>query len=153
MEEWIKINGQENYSISTLGRVRHDRLGREIQQIIDRYGRPKVLLGAYDDRQWYIVEELMGWHFIPRYSDRVLLEHMDGNLENCALGNLRPSHEGEWRTVPEFSDYEVNAESDVRRIGSRQPIRQTAGGNVVLYDRGMKFSRSVSKLRRELFGR
>lgn len=153
MEDWVQLKHFPTYSVSSLGRVRHDRIGRYLKERTDRYGHVRVLLTAAHGQEWAYVKDLVASHFFRGYNHRMRVEHMDGNPANNAVRNLRPVDDSDWVTVPDAPGYEINVAGVIRRIRNKRPVRPDSSGCVTLIERDVVLHRSARKLQRELFGR
>ncbi len=88
MENWKKIKGFENYSVSDLGRVRNDKTGRIMKTPCRKNGYPRVHL--YDDMKGSCktVHRLVAETFIPNPENLPQVNHKDGNKMNNSVINL-----------------------------------------------------------------
>jgi hypothetical protein len=85
MEEYRKIKGFENYSVSNLGNVRNDKTGKIFQQsYIKGYKRVH-----FDDKKSYKVHRLVAESFIPNSNNKPSVDHIDNNKANNRVENLR----------------------------------------------------------------
>jgi hypothetical protein len=87
MEEFRKIEGYENYSISNLGNVRKDANNKILKSFNDINGFRRVLLGSKKKR----VDLLVADTFIPNEDKTIftILHHKDSNVENNHASNLQ----------------------------------------------------------------
>ena len=97
MEEWKKIKGQDNYSVSSEGRVRNDKRNYIFKPIARSSTCPylSVILpvgGKYKHRN---VHTLVAEAFCEKASDGLVVNHIDGNKHNNRADNL------EWITRSE----------------------------------------------------
>lgn len=97
-EEWRKITENDNYSVSSLGRVRNDRTGRILKPFNNSKGYYKVELGK-GYREY--VHRLVGKAFIPNPENLETINHIDHNPKNCAVDNL------EWMTRADNLRYSI----------------------------------------------
>lgn len=122
--EWKKIDGFENFSVSSAGDVRND-----VTNVVLKPGKmsigylrvnlPKLRVTPSKNRspnQMY-VHRLVARHFIPNPENKRCVDHVDSNKSNNKIGNLR------WATVSE------NA------VNSRMPTTNTSGVKGVSWDK------------------
>ena len=109
-EVWIKLNGMDDYEVSSLGRVRRFRYDtwRVLSPEITRKGYlrldiPEHQLSRPRTRKQY-VHLLVATHFVPigkiKHSLRLLtVDHIDENKANNSTENLRwlDRYENRWR--------------------------------------------------------
>lgn len=89
-ERWVKVDGYPAYSISTEGRIRHDRTGHIKKQTQNYLGYAVVCLSCGDGHcKTVLVHLLMAKAFLPpkpAWADEV--NHKDGDKMNPRLSNL-----------------------------------------------------------------
>jgi hypothetical protein len=86
MEEYRKIRGYENYSVSNFGNVRNDVKGKILQASLDRdNGYKKVALNGKTVR----VHRLVAQAFIPNPENKKCIDHIDTHKTNNNVNNLR----------------------------------------------------------------
>ena len=98
-EEWKKIEGYPNYSVSNLGRVRNNKSGRILTA--HKWGELRTYLhvilysGSHASRKSHSVHRLVATAFIPNPDNFPEVNHIDGNGFKNAVSNL------EWVTHTE----------------------------------------------------
>jgi hypothetical protein len=97
MEEWRDIPGYEDYQVSSLGRVKSLKYGKEhiLKSIIVRSGYLSVNLYANGKARLTSIHRIVAKVFIPNPKRKPEVNHKDGNKKNNILGNL------EWVTKSE----------------------------------------------------
>lgn len=103
-EEWKEIEGYNDYSVSTLGRVartkpRFHRSGKRINDTLPRIlkngvskkGYSKVTLCKNGETKQFWVARLMGLTFLekPENFKNMFVAHNDGNPKNNNIENIR----------------------------------------------------------------
>lgn len=86
-EEWKKITGFEEYYVSNFGNIRHKN---KILKPIERTdGRLAVTL--YKNKKQYIrfISRLVAIEFIENKNNKPNVDHIDRNLKNNKIENLR----------------------------------------------------------------
>lgn len=92
-EVWAVVEEFSDYLVSDLGRIRHkDRLDAR-QPAINKQGFPVIQLTRKPDPMRYLrqVNRLVATAFlpVPDRDDYNSVWHIDGDLTNCAVDNLR----------------------------------------------------------------
>jgi len=82
MEEWKKYN--EHFTVSNCGRVKHTKTGNFIK--INTNGPSDLVLLEGEER---IVARLVAKLFLPSYGARRNVRHIDGNIHNNCIVNLK----------------------------------------------------------------
>ena len=87
MQEWKKIKGFENYSVSNDGEVRNDRTGRILKPYLSTSGYYQVMMGRKTVPQY--IHRLVAIAFISNPDNKKQVDHIDGNKRNNCISNLR----------------------------------------------------------------
>lgn len=98
-EEWKKIEGFPNYSVSNLGRVRNDKKNRIMEYSYNAKKYYRVALSKNNKRYARLVHRLVAEAFIPNPDNKPQVNHIDGNKVNNCVNNL------EWATNQENQDH------------------------------------------------
>jgi hypothetical protein len=93
-EEWKKVEGFPNYSVSNLGRVRNDKKNK-LLILNDSKGYMRVTLYHDGLSRRTLVHRLVATAFIPNPDNKPQVNHIDGNKKNNCVTNL------EWVTAQE----------------------------------------------------
>jgi hypothetical protein len=92
-EEWREIEEFPHYSISNYGRVKHENRIEARKITINDRGFPIVTLFCKDSKTRYLrqINKLVAQAFLPPpiYSDETAVWHIDGDLSNCRVENLK----------------------------------------------------------------
>lgn len=112
MEIWKTIEGFENYSVSTYGRVRKTKTKKIMHQQINN-GYLYIRLNKDNKRVPLRVHRLVAQAFIPNPDNCPCVNHKDENKTNNCVENL------EWCT----HKYNLNYGTIRERIASAQPNR------------------------------
>lgn len=127
-EEWAEIEGFRSYFISSRGRVKSTRTGRELIRKLykDKHGYLQVglSLGKRKSKS-FLVHRLVASHFLINPSEKPHVNHKDGVKTNNSKDNL------EWVTAKENTLHAYNT-------GLRN--------NETLYRNGRVNSRKVSQI-------
>ena len=91
MEEFRKIKGHENYSVSNFGNVRNDKTGKIFKQS-NTLGYKRVKL---QDKKTYKVHILVAHAFILNPDNKRFVDHIDNDRANNKVSNLRWATSGE----------------------------------------------------------
>ena len=93
-EEFRKINGYPNYSVSDKGNVRNDSTGK-ILKGFNSNGYLRVELTNTERAKKYRIHRLVADAFIPNPDNKQCVDHIDNNKVNNNVENLR------WATIQE----------------------------------------------------
>lgn len=92
-EEWRVIEGFPRYRISTHGRVKHEDRDEARKITINDKGFPIVVLFGTDSKTRYVrqINKLVAEAFLrpPHFEKENAVWHLDGDLTNCHVDNLR----------------------------------------------------------------
>ena len=86
MEQWKKIEGFENYSVSNNGRVRNDKTGRILKTYKKPSGYIQVQMGRKTVPKY--IHRLVAQEFIPNASNKPQINHKNGIKDDNRLFNL-----------------------------------------------------------------
>ncbi len=101
MENWKKIQGFEDYSVSDMGRVRRDKdfgntfAGRILKPLKDGNGYHHVRLMQNNVGKKIRIHRLVAIAFIPNLENKKNVNHIDGNKTNNLLPNLEWASDSE----------------------------------------------------------
>ena len=112
MEIWKKIEGYENYSVSTYGRVRNDKTGRILKPMDKNKGYLYVNLQDKCHR----IHRLVAQTFIPNPNNYPIVNHKDEDKSNNNVKNL------EWCTSQYNNTYGTVVERRVNSNKTRIPV-------------------------------
>ena len=96
-EEWklIKINGNDKYEISSIGRVRNRKTGRILKYSLNKFGKPQVNMSINGKFKTRTIESLFCKEFfdftvLPNVTSRTgkTVEYANGNYEDINENNL-----------------------------------------------------------------
>ena len=88
MENWKKIQGFEDYSVSDMGRVRRDtpgpgaQAGRILKGKINKEGYELVLLSNKGKKTMFTIHRLVAKAFIPNLKNLPEVNHLNGKNDN-----------------------------------------------------------------------
>lgn len=102
-EEWREIQEFPHYFVSNYGRVKHtERIEARKITVNDR-GFPVVTLFGKDSKTRYLrqINKLVAQAFLPppMFADETAVWHIDGDLGNCRVENLK------WDTRPRVLEW------------------------------------------------
>jgi hypothetical protein len=91
MEEFKVIIEHPDYEISNFGRVKNNRNGKFLKHTIDQHGYHSVCLYNNIIKEVIKVKlhRLLGLYFIPNPENKRCIDHIDRDLNNNSLNNLR----------------------------------------------------------------
>lgn len=87
-EEWKKIEGFPNYSVSNTGKVRNDKKNKEKALVKSSTGYAKTDLYSNGKRFCKRTHRLVGEAFVPNPYNKPEINHKDGNKLNNRADNL-----------------------------------------------------------------
>jgi len=144
MEEWKKIKGFPNYSVSTEGNVRDDKRGIIKSQRILRDGYMCADLYNNGKRSKKRIHRLVAETFIPNSENKEDVNHKDGCKCNNCLKNL------EWATRSENMKhaYATGLAHKSPKAGMQKGMKNPNGGRprtrVKIVETGEEFESVVS---------
>jgi len=105
-EEWKPITDFPHYAVSNRGRVRNEKTFEVRKLTISDKGFPIIMLYGADSKTRNLrhVSKLVAQEFLsaPFYDNETAVWHIDGNLHNCDVENLRWETKGrvmEWNEM------------------------------------------------------
>jgi hypothetical protein len=97
MEIWKKIEGFGNYSVSSEGRVKNDKIFLKLSY--NKRGYSQVVLWNENKNKIQTIHRLVAQAFIPNPDNKPEVNHIDYNKTNNHVSNL------EWATKKENEDH------------------------------------------------
>jgi hypothetical protein len=89
-EIWKGISGYENlYQISNLGRIKSIRRNKILRHKFTTYGYPMICLSVNGIKEYLLIHRLLGFAFISNPNNLSEIDHIDRNVKNYNLSNLR----------------------------------------------------------------
>lgn len=88
-EKWKAIKGYDNYSVSTLGRVRNDKTGRILKSNSNNKGYLFVGLSKNCKGRSEKIHRLVADAFIENVYNLPIVDHIDRDRKNNEVSNLR----------------------------------------------------------------
>ena len=89
MEEWKKIEGYENYSISKYGKVRNDKKELILKKRKNKDGYEIVNLYKNGKTKTFQVHRLVAIAFIPNHENKPCVDHINAIRDDNRVDNLR----------------------------------------------------------------
>ena len=89
MEIWKKIDGYDNYSVSSEGRVRNDKTGRILKAVSDKKGYLQVNLSKNGKNKRFYVHRLVCIAFLPNPLELPCVDHINTIKDDNRINNLR----------------------------------------------------------------
>ena len=83
-EEYRKIEGYENYSISNFGNVKNNQTGKMLKP-----SNVKGYLSVKLNNKSNLIHRLIANAFIPNPDNKPFIDHIDNNRANNSINNLR----------------------------------------------------------------
>lgn len=118
MEEWRKISINDNYEVSSNGRIKRCDNNYEKIPLKSRDGYLITDLYKNGERTRYRVHRLVAQEFIPNPENKPCVNHKDGNKHNNDISNL------EWVTEKENCQHAWAtglAKSSISMLGRKNP--------------------------------
>lgn len=114
MEEWVVIEGCNNYEISNFGNIRNISTGKYLKTSIDRYGYEKIQITKNNGSRLYTtIHRLVANAWVLNIDiNRIQVNHKDGIKTNNYYKNL------EWNTPKE----NINHSYDKRLNENLNPV-------------------------------
>ena len=97
IEQWMLIDGYDNYEVSSFGRVRNNVTARILKPVSDKDGYHCVNLYKNGKAKNHKVHRLVAFAFCPNPNDHTVVDHISRVKTNNMFNNLR------WTTVSENS--------------------------------------------------
>lgn len=79
MEEFRKVKGYENYSVSNIGNVRNDKRNKILSSCLSRGHQQVILCENAEKKHWYIHKLMLLAFDIPNPDNKPFIDHKDGN--------------------------------------------------------------------------
>lgn len=136
-ELWIKIKNFSNYEISNEGRVKNMETNRILNGWLKNSKHTVLLIDDDGKKRDKIIAYLVAENFIDNPYNYNKIEHIDGNKTNNYFTNLRwikqlkrsdmeeykDAENEKWKTLTDYSDYEVSDKGNIRNIHTKQLMK------------------------------
>ena len=141
MEEWKTLNQCTDYMISSYGRVKSSKNGREIilKPSYTHDGYLKQAISINGKSYTYRIHRLVAEHFIPNPDNKKTINHIDGDKTNNKVDNL------EWA---DLSEQMIHA----YKLGLKKPVQGYMQGNSVLTEGQVIEIRAIYKSHDKNYG-
>ena len=88
-EQWRSISRYINYQVSNIGRVRNANTGKMLRNQINTHGYHYITLTQDGKRNNHLIHRLVAGEFIDNYDNKKYVDHIDRNINNNIIDNLR----------------------------------------------------------------
>ena len=116
MEIWKKIEGYENYSVSSEGRVRNDKTGRMLRLVYNKAGY--TIVGLWPDGRRHRVHRLVAAAFLSNPNGYPCVNHKNEIKDDNRVENL------EWCTYQYNNTYGTSLERMVENMSGPATKKQ-----------------------------
>ena len=86
MEQWLKCEEFENYSVSSLGNLRNDKTGRLLKLQFNNRGAYKY---SFPEKKQRLIHRVIAKAFIPNLDNLPVIDHINRNPADNRVENLR----------------------------------------------------------------
>lgn len=120
MTQWKKIEGYENYSVSTNGKVRNDKTGRVLKIFSDKDEYSRVQLYESGEVKTYTIHRLVAEAFVPNPENKPTVDHINRVRTDNRVENLR------WATYKEQCEHRVDTK--------KTPVIASKDGQIYMFE-------------------
>ena len=128
-EQWKKVKGIDNYSISNFGRLRNDKIGIEKSTRLTKTGYVIATLKQDGVKYTRYIHRLVADAFVENPENLSVVNHIDENKQNNRFDNL------EWCTIEYNNKYGTRIEkmtnTKTERYGTRVAMTDIATGELI----------------------